>query len=86
MKYDFKIQEVSRSYAIDFIQSLHYSKIMPKLTKHFLGCYLENDLVGVLTLGWGTQPKATIAKLIDGLDRKDYYENVYIQRSVFLGI
>ena len=38
---------------------------MPKLTKHFLGCYLENELVGVLTLGWGTQPKATIAKLFN---------------------
>ena len=74
MKYEFQIKEVSRSYATDFIQSLHYSKIMPKLTKHFLGCYLENELVGVLTLGWGTQPKATIAKLFDGLDTKDYYE------------
>ena len=74
MKYDFKIKEVSRSYATDFIQSLHYSKIMPKLTKHFLGCYFENELVGVLTLGWGTQPKATIAKLFDGLDTKNYYE------------
>jgi hypothetical protein len=47
---------------------------MPRLTKHFLGCYLENELVGVLTLGWGTQPKATIAKLFEGLDTKDYYE------------
>ena len=74
MKYEFQIKEVSRSYATDFIQSLHYSKIMPKLTKHFLGCYLENELVGVLTLGWGTQPKATIAKLFDGLDTKNYYE------------
>jgi hypothetical protein len=25
-------------------------------------------------LGWGTQPKATIAKLFDGLDTKNYYE------------
>ena len=74
MKYEFQIKEVSRSYATDFIQSLHYSKIMPKLTKHFLGCYPENELVGVLTLGWGTQPKATIAKLFDGLDTKNYYE------------
>ena len=47
---------------------------MPKFTKHFLGCYLENELVGVLTLGWGTQPKATIAKLFEGFDTKDYYE------------
>ena len=65
MKYNFDIQEVSRAVATDFVQSLHYSKIMPKLTKHFLGCYLESELVGVLTLGWGTQPKATIAKLFN---------------------
>ena len=74
MKYDFKIKEISRSQATVFIQSLHYSKIMPKLTKHFLGCHLHGELVGVLTLGWGTQPKATIAKLFDGLESKDYYE------------
>lgn len=74
MKYEFEIKEITRGYATEFIQSLHYSKIMPKLTKHFLGCYSENELVGVLTLGWGTQPKATIAKLFDGLDTKDYYE------------
>ena len=74
MKYKFEIKEVSRTIATDFVQSLHYSKIMPKLTKHFLGCFLEDKLVGVLTLGWGTQPKATIAKLFDGMDTKDYYE------------
>ena len=38
---------------------------MTKLIKHFLGCYLENEFVGVLTLGWGTQQKATIAKLFN---------------------
>lgn len=74
MKYNFVIKEISRSQATDFIQSLHYSKVMPKLTKHFLGCHLDGELVGVLTLGWGTQPKATIAKLFDGLESKDYYE------------
>ena len=74
MKYEFEIKEITKGYATEFIQSLHYSKTMPRLTKHFLGCYLENELVGVLTLGWGTQPKATIAKLFEGLDTKDYYE------------
>ena len=59
------IKEISRSQATVFIQSLHYSKIMPKLTNHFLGCHLHGELVGVLTLGWGTQPKATIAKLFN---------------------
>ena len=74
MKYDFEIREISRFHSTELIQTYHYSKVMPRLTKHFLGCFLEDELVGVLTLGWGTQPKATIAKLFDGLDTKDYYE------------
>ena len=65
MKYNFVIKEISRSQATDFIQSLHYSKVMPRLTKHFLGCHEDGELVGVLTLGWGTQPKATIGKLFN---------------------
>ena len=74
MKYNFEIKEISRYHSTELIQTYHYSKVMPRLTKHFLGCFLEDELVGVLTLGWGTQPKATIAKLFDGLDTKDYYE------------
>ena len=74
MKYEFEIKEIPRYVAAELIHSLHYSKIMPKLTKHFLGCFLKNELVGVLTLGWGTQPKATINKLFEGLDTKDYFE------------
>ena len=74
MKYDFTINEISRSQATDFIQSLHYSKIMPKLTKHFLGCYLEDELVGVLTLGWGTNPMGTIRKMFPELTTADYFE------------
>jgi len=65
---------VDKFTATEFIQSLHYSKIMPRLTKHYLGCFLVDELVGVLTLGWGTQPKATINKLFTGLDTSDYYE------------
>jgi len=80
MKYDFEIKEISRYDATEFIQKLHYSKIMPRLTKHFLGFYmpqrlqLQPLLVGVLTLGWGTQPKGTINKLFKGLGSEDYYE------------
>ena len=68
MKYDFEIKEISRFGSTELVQTYHYSKIMPRLTKHFLGCFLKDELVGALTLGWGTQPKATIAKLFDGLD------------------
>jgi hypothetical protein len=74
MKYNFKIADITRDNATVFVQELHYSKIMPKLTKHYLGCFLSGELVGVLTLGWGTQPKATISKLFNGLDTGDYYE------------
>ena len=70
MKYNFEIKEISRFDSTELIQTYHYSKIMPRLTKHFLGCFLGDEMVGVLTLGWGTQPKATIAKLFDGLDTK----------------
>ena len=74
MKYNFEIKEIDKVTAVDLIQNNHYSKVMPKLTKHFLGCFLEKELVGVLTLGWGTQPKGTINKLFPGLETKDYYE------------
>ena len=56
MKYDFEIKEITRFDSTELIQTYHYSKIMPRLTKHFLGCFLDDELVGVLTLGWGTQP------------------------------
>jgi len=74
MKYNFIIKEIDKLDAVKMIQNTHYSKVMPRLTKHFLGCFLEKELVGVLTLGWGTQPKGTINKLFPGLETKDYYE------------
>ena len=74
MKYDFKIVELDARTAIDFIQERHYSKVMPRLTKHYLGIYDKDTLAGVLTLGWGTQPYNTIHKLFPSLESRDYYE------------
>lgn len=74
MKYYFEIREVEKNVAIEFVQKRHYSKVMPKLTKHWLGCFLENELVGIVTLGWGTQPLQTIRKLFPDLKSEDYYE------------
>jgi hypothetical protein len=74
MKYQFQIKEVNRIIATDFVQERHYSKVMPKLTKHWLGCFLEEELVGIVTLGWGTQPLQTIKKLFPDLKSGDYYE------------
>ena len=74
MKYNFTIQEIDKIKAVEFIQSKHYSKVMPRLTKHYLGIYDKEELAGVVTLGWGTQPLQTIRKLFPTLITQDYYE------------
>lgn len=74
MKLNFEIKERHKQDAIRFVQKYHYSPVMPVHTKHFLGFHLEDKLVGVLTLGWGTQPKATINKMFPGLSTEHYYE------------
>lgn len=74
MKFNYKVVELSKYLATEFIQRYHYSPVMPRLTKHFLGFYLDGELVGVLTLGWGTQPRQTINKMFRGLESKDYWE------------
>ena len=57
-----------------FVQDRHYSPVMPKLTKKWLGAYQDDELVGVLTLGWGTNPMGTIKKMFPELTTGDYYE------------
>lgn len=71
----YEIREVSREVATELVQANHYSPVMPKLTKHWLGVYREEALVGVVTLGWGTRPLHTIQKIVSkDLESKDYYE------------
>lgn len=56
------------------IQKYHYSNTLPKINKHFVGFFLNKELVGVVTLGWGTRPKHTIQRIFPSLDTKDYLE------------
>lgn len=74
MKKDYLVKEISKNKALEMIQKYHYSNTLPKLNKHFIGFYLENELVGVVTLGWGTRPLHTIKKIFPSLETKDYYE------------
>ena len=74
MKHNYEIRELTKEKSVNFVEKYHYSPIMPTVTKHYLGFYLDDVLKGVLTLGWGTQPKQTIRKLFPNLDTKDYYE------------
>ena len=74
MKLNLSCKTIRKDLAISFIQTHHYSPVLPRLTKHYLGFFLDDELRGVLTLGWGTQPKATIRKMFPELDTKDYFE------------
>ena len=70
------IKTINKEAAIIFIQKYHYSKILPRLTKLYLGVYEEGELIGVMSLGWGTQPLQTIKHIFNkhDLKTKDYYE------------
>ena len=79
------IREMTIDVAVNFVLRYHYSKILPRLTKYYLGVYEDNELLGVITLGWGTQPLGTIRKLFPNhkLTTKDYLE---IGKMCFDGI
>lgn len=70
------IKPINKFDAIEFVQQYHYSKVFPRITKYYLGFYNNSTLIGVLTLGWGTQPLQTIKKIFpnQNLSTSDYYE------------
>lgn len=72
--YKFRIEEISKEQALIMIQKYHYSNTLPKLNKYFLGFFLKDELVGVVTLGWGTRPRHTIQRIFPSLDTHDYLE------------
>ncbi len=74
MKYDLKVREISRDEALEMIQKYHYSNTLPKINKHFLGFYLDNQLVGCITLGLGVRPLHTIKRIFPSLGVDDYFE------------
>lgn len=74
MKHEFIIKQLTKFDATEFVQKYHYSPVMPTATKYYLGFFVGCRLEGVLTLGWGTQPRQTINKMFPGLDTKDYFE------------
>ena len=74
MKFDFEIKEIDKVDAIEFIQKYHYSPVMPTINKYFLGFFLNNELKGALTLGWGTQPRHTFNKMFPSLKEEVFEE------------
>jgi hypothetical protein len=70
------LNPVNKVEAIDFIQSYHYSKVMPSVSKHFLEISNENERLGIITLGYGTQPLGTIRKLFP---QEGFTSSVYLE-------
>jgi hypothetical protein len=65
------IEEIGKNEFMDMVFKYHYSKVLPKLTKHYLG---DRELKAVMSLGWGVRPVHTIKKLFPSLSSNDYYE------------
>lgn len=72
-----EVEEISKELAVAVVHKYHYSKILPRLTKHYLGLFENGELMGVVTLGWGTQPLQTIKKLFP--EEKNIVTNDYIE-------
>lgn len=68
------ISEISKTASINFIQQHHYSRVLPRINKVFLGGFKDNKLVAVMILGYGTRPLHTIKIIFPTLEVKDYLE------------
>jgi len=69
----YQVKEVSRFKVTELVQANHYSPVMPKLTKHWLGVFKGEDMVGAVTLGWGTRPLHTIQKIVNEDMKTEHY-------------
>ena len=56
------------------VAQYHYSKIMPRLTRVCYGGFVRDELVAMMSLGWGVRPLHTIRRLFPSLSTKDYFE------------
>lgn len=70
------VKELDPETAIGFVRAYHYSKVIPRLCRKYLGFYERGVLSGVVILSWGTQPLQTIRKVFPNhrLSTGDYLE------------
>ncbi len=66
---------ISKESAVAIVHKYHYAKVMPRLTKHYIGFFRNDEiLIGMISLGWGVRPVNTIQRLFPSLVSKDYLE------------
>ena len=83
MKYNFDVKVVNKQVALDMVKKYHYSNTLPKINKVFLGFFMNDEIVGLVTLGYGTRPLHTIKKNISNIRCKKLFrnrKNVYDRR------
>jgi len=69
-----EVKPIMNIEAISLVNKYHYSKVMPKINKCYIGGYEDNELVAVCTLGYGVRPLHTIQKCFPSMGVKDYFE------------
>lgn len=62
------VQKIDPKAAVLFVHTYHYSKVLPRLNRHYLGIYEDGELSGVVLLSHGTQPLQTIRKIFPAHD------------------
>lgn len=70
----FDVKPIWKTQAYGLIYKYHYSKVMPKLNKYYIGCFDWDKLVWVITLWRWVRPLHTIKKLFPSLTSDNYYE------------
>lgn len=75
MKYDdWKIEIISNKTSAMFVYQFHYARISPSTTIICYGLFVNDELVGITSWGYGVRPKHTIKKLFPCLDVTAYLE------------
>jgi hypothetical protein len=78
MKLNYKIKILPKDVSTNFVQKYHYSPVMPSITKYYLGYFLNEKLVGILTLGWGTRPRHTFNKIFPKVKILEKVNNTFV--------
>lgn len=73
-KLNIELKNISKETTLDIIREHHYSNTLASINKEFLGIYINGELEGCITLGYGTRPKHTIKRMFPSLDTKNYLE------------
>jgi len=68
------VHPISKTTAVNFVSLHHYSSVMPRINKLFIGGFVNNKLVAVMVLGYGTRPLHTIKIMFPTLGVGDYLE------------